>query len=91
VAVVSQSRIQRFLQAGETAATTTEQGRAYEGLIRYVFETVPGLSVTAQDQLDVFHAQEIDVMLWNEKHAKGLYFLIALLFHVFTIMYAGGL
>ncbi len=63
------------MQTGQNATTTTEQGRAYEDLVRYFFEAIPGLAVTAQDRLDVFHTQEIDVMLWNDKHAKGLYFL----------------
>ncbi|MBI1923298.1 restriction endonuclease [Candidatus Poribacteria bacterium] len=75
MARVSQTRIQHFLQLGENAQTMTEQGRALEDLICYLFEKIPGISVTTRNRLNVFNTEEIDIAFWNEKDPRGLYFL----------------
>ncbi|HUW94153.1 MAG TPA: restriction endonuclease [Anaerolineae bacterium] len=75
MARVSQGRIQGFLRCGDNAQTMTEKGRALEDLICYLFEKIPGISVTSRNPLNVFNTQEIDVAFWNEKHPRGLPFL----------------
>lgn len=75
MARISQARIQRFLQLGENGQTTTERGRALEELICYLFEKIPGISVTKRNEMNVFGTEEIDVAFWNEKDFHGLFFL----------------
>lgn len=45
---------------------------ALEDLLVYLFELVPGVSVTARNTMNAFHAEEIDVAFWNEGHPAGL-------------------
>lgn len=71
----SSQRIMRYLQRGDAATTTTEKGEALEDLICYVFERVPGVSVIERNEPSAFNDEEIDVLFWNEKHNRGLYFL----------------
>src|SRR5882724_1024518 len=80
MATLSQSKIRRFLAQGDNATTTTEKGRALEDLICYIFGKIPGISVTARNENNVFHSEEIDVVFWNEKTRNGLDFLPNLLF-----------
>ena len=71
----SARRIQRLLSQGDNALTVLEQGRALEDLICYMFERIPGLSITRRNQLNQFQSEEIDVAFWNDKDLRGLYFL----------------
>jgi hypothetical protein len=70
----SQQVIQRYFQQGIIATTMTEKGRALEDLICYVFEKVPGITVTRRNLMNVFETEEIDIGFWNEKDPIGLYF-----------------
>jgi len=42
---VSRKQIHAHLQQGDTAATKNEKGKALEGLICYLFETIPGITL----------------------------------------------
>lgn len=75
MARISQQRIQQFLTTGDSAPTTVLKGRALEDLICYLFEKIPGISVTRRNTLNQFQSEEIDVAFWNKPHPKGLYFL----------------
>jgi hypothetical protein len=61
-----------MLAAGDEAATATACGRALEDLVVYLFELIPGISVTARNELNAFNAEEIDVAFWNEGDPAGL-------------------
>lgn len=63
---IDRAYVAKLLADGDSALTTTARGRALEDLIAYLFELVPGISVTARDQLNAFQAEEIDVAFWNE-------------------------
>lgn len=52
--------------------TTTERGRALEGLTAYLFSGVPGVNVLASNSVDVFDCQELDVVLQNDALPGGL-------------------
>lgn len=71
---ISQVRIRQFLQISENGQNTTEKGRALEDLICYLFEKIPGISLTERNRLNVFNTEEIDVAFWNDKDYRGLYF-----------------
>ncbi len=75
MARISRERIQQFLSVGDNAATTAEKGRALEDLICYLFEKIPGISVTRRNTLNQFQSEEIDVAFWNRPNPNGLYFL----------------
>jgi hypothetical protein len=79
MARISQRKIGQFLAAGQAAATTGEKGKALEDLICYLFECIPGISVTQRNTLDVFQAEEVDVAFWNDQHHQGIWFLPNLL------------
>jgi len=36
---------------------------------------MPGIEITQRNSFNSFHTEEIDIAVWNEKKAKGLYFL----------------
>jgi hypothetical protein len=66
------ARISAFLGSGDKAVTAAARGRALEDLIAYLFELIPGISVTARNELNAFGAEEIDVAFWNEGDPTGL-------------------
>lgn len=72
---ISKRTVQGHFARGAKATTTTEQGNALEDLICYVFQKLPGISVTRRNEKNAFNTEEIDVAFWNEQHAKGLPFL----------------
>jgi hypothetical protein len=53
----------------------TGKGRALEDLICYVFQKVPGITVTRRNTMNAFETEEIDVAFWNERNRTGFYFL----------------
>lgn len=75
MAILSSRKIIGLLQLTQEGSTTTEQGRSLEDLVCYVFGKVPGITITHRNQLNVFHSEEIDVALWNEKRPRILDFL----------------
>lgn len=72
---IAQATMQSFVDAGTNSSTTTEQGRALEDLICYVFGQVPGVSVTRRNEKNAFLTEEIDVALWNDCVVEGFFFL----------------
>ena len=72
---IDQNIVTRFISAGQKAQTTTEKGKALEDLVCYVFGLVPGIKITRRNTMNVFHTEEIDVALWNEKDQAGIPFM----------------
>jgi hypothetical protein len=72
VTAINRGHVAALFTAGVTAATTNARGRALEDLIAYLFELVPGISVTARNELNAFKAEEIDVAFWNDGDPAGL-------------------
>jgi len=75
MAQFSSRHIQALLTQGLNASSTTEQGRALEQLVCYVFGKVPGIKIVRRDALNVFATEEVDVAFWNDKSRNGFYFL----------------
>jgi hypothetical protein len=63
-----------YLQQGNAATTTTGRGQALEDLICYLFGKIPGVSVSERNEPSAFNDEEIDVLFWNKRHNRGLYF-----------------
>jgi hypothetical protein len=72
---IDQGRVANFVQAGLNGDTVAEQGRALEDLVCYLFDTIPGVSITHRNELNAFDTEEIDVAVWNDGGANGLSFL----------------
>ena len=69
---IDRGRVSALLAEGDAATTMTARGRALEDLIVYLFGLVPGVTVTARNELNAFSAEEIDVAFWNEQDPAGL-------------------
>ena len=72
VTAIDQAEIARLFRIGEQAPTAIARGRALEELIAYLFELIPGISITARNHLNALEAEEIDVAFWNEGEPDGL-------------------
>jgi hypothetical protein len=71
--------IKNFLKAADHATTQDAKGKAFEDLACYLFESIPGISVSHRNALNVFESEEIDVAFWNEQDPRGLKWLKAFL------------
>ncbi|MCI0461055.1 MAG: restriction endonuclease [Gemmataceae bacterium] len=68
----SQAKIKQFLKAADTATTNPVKGKAFEDLICYLFEKIPGVILPQRDVRNTFASEEIDVAFYNEQDPKGL-------------------
>ena len=75
MAAISQRRVGQFLARSARAKTTKAKGTLFEDLVCYLFERVPGITVSKRDILNPYHSEEIDISFWNEKVAGGFNFL----------------
>ena len=73
--LIVQATVQGYIDAGNNAADTVEQGRALEDLVCYVYGLVPGITITHRNELNAFQTEEIDVALWNDSATDGFFFL----------------
>ena len=64
MAAISKRTIQKYFKRGDNASTTTEQGKALEDLVCYIFQKLPGITVTRRNKKNTFHTEEIDVAFW---------------------------
>jgi hypothetical protein len=67
----SQRKIKDFFAKSDAATTKAEKGKHLEDLAVYLFEMVPGISVSARDKKNAYETEEIDVAFWNEQRPRG--------------------
>lgn len=72
MATLSSRRIAQLLARGRNGRTRVEQGKALEDLLCYIFERVPGITLTIRDERNVFDTEEIDLAFWNDRIEGGL-------------------
>lgn len=70
----SQATIKKLLKRADTAPTDDARGEAFEELVCYLFRMVPGIPTIKRNPLSIFRSEELDLVLWNEHHARGLKF-----------------
>ncbi|MEJ2169796.1 MAG: hypothetical protein P8X90_30185 [Desulfobacterales bacterium] len=80
MARISQVAVKDYLQRADNAPTEIAKGREFEDLICYLFEKLPGISVTERDVDNSFNSEEIDIVFWNEKRRNVLDFLPNIIF-----------
>lgn len=56
--------IARHLDRASRATTRYEKGRAYEAVVRELFESLPGVEVAAKNIRTPFKSEELDAGLW---------------------------
>ncbi len=71
--------IRQHFRRADRATTTADKGKALEDLACYLFEKVPGLSLSQRNVKNVYDTEEIDVSFWNEQYPSGLKSLDAVL------------
>ena len=71
----SQNRFNEFIQQSNEASTSTEKGKVLEDFISYVFNKVPGITVSKRNQMNASLTEEIDIAFWNEQKPNGFPFL----------------
>ncbi|MFC6039556.1 restriction endonuclease [Paenisporosarcina macmurdoensis] len=71
----SSSRINKYFLDSDNSQLAHEKGKIFEDLSCYIFEKVPGISITMRNAMNTFDTEEIDVALWNNRIRKGLHFL----------------
>ncbi len=79
MAQYSRRRLDEFLQRSNNATTSHEKGKALEDLICYIFEKVPGMSVSFKNETNYAQTEEIDIGFWNESYnSRGFHYFPAL-------------
>jgi hypothetical protein len=75
MALYNINTINSYLNAGNNGATTAVKGKAFEDLICYLFDLIPGVEITQRNRMNAFNTEELDVAIWNDKKPKGLFYL----------------
>lgn len=68
----SRQRIRKYLKRADGAGTNDEKGEIFEDLIDYLFSRIPGVPQIRRNTISVFQSEELDLVVWNDKHPKGL-------------------
>lgn len=71
MAKFSAKKIRELFAKSDAATTKAEKGAYLEDLAVYLFEMVPGITMTARDNKNICDTEEIDIALWNEQHPRG--------------------
>jgi len=68
----SKARIKKLLKKADTATTIDAKGDAFEELICYLIEKIPGITHIERNPLSAAGSEELDVVIWNERDPQGL-------------------
>jgi hypothetical protein len=68
----SRNTITRYLRKADNAGTNDKKGQVFEDLVVYLFSKIPGVPQIRRNSTSVFQSEEIDLVIWNDKHPKGL-------------------
>jgi len=64
--------IKGYLAIVDNPPTNAAKGKAFEDLACYLVNGIPGISVTARNEMNTFATEEIDVACKNENDPAGL-------------------
>jgi len=67
-----QVAIKKLLNAADRSKTSDARGKAFEDLACLIFGSIPGVSVIYRNSLNALESEEIDIVLRNRQHPKGL-------------------
>jgi hypothetical protein len=66
------AKLRAMIRRAERARSKQNKGKALEDLVVYLFTMIPGVTLSARDEKNVFETEEIDVAFWNEQEPDGL-------------------
>lgn len=69
------AKIRKLFNEADNAPTNQHRGILLERAIRILFGSIPGVDVADQNVLHAGRTEEVDIVFWNERKPKGLYFL----------------
>jgi Restriction endonuclease len=75
MAALSKKQMQSYFDKSKRARKAANKGKHFEDLVCYISRAVPGVSIRKRNKLNVYHSEEIDVGLWNERLPTGFHFL----------------
>jgi hypothetical protein len=64
--------IKGYLAIVDTPPTNAAKGKAFEDLACYLLSGIPGITITARNEMNTFATEEIDVACKNENDPAGL-------------------
>jgi hypothetical protein len=64
--------IQGYLAIVDNPPAAAAKGKAFEDLACYLLEGIPGIKITARNEMNAFATEEIDVACKNENDPAGL-------------------
>src|SRR5437870_1407974 len=64
--------IQAHLAIVDNPPSNQAKGKAFEDLACYLLESIPGIRITARNEMNTFATEEIDVACKNENDPAGL-------------------
>src|SRR5437588_9666076 len=70
--------IQAYLAIVDNPPTNAAKGKAFEDLACYLLSGIPGIKITARNEMNTFATEEIDVACKNENDPAGLGALVDL-------------
>lgn len=68
----NKATIQAFLRIVDNPPHNAAKGKAFEELACYLFSLVPGITITARNEMNTFATEEIDVACRNSEDPTGL-------------------
>ena len=70
--VYSRRKISNHFKQADAARTHDAKGKIFEDLIEYLFAKIPGVPQIRRNATSIFRSEELDLVVWNDKHPKGL-------------------
>jgi hypothetical protein len=68
----SRRTISGHLKKADAAAMSDEKGKIFEDLIAHLSSKIPGIPQIRRNTSSVFRSEELDLVVWNDRHPKGL-------------------
>src|SRR3982751_1772715 len=76
MAAYSPAVIKGYLAIVDDPSTNAAKGKAFEDLACYLLNGIPGITITARNEMNTFATEEIDVACKNENDPAGLGILV---------------
>jgi hypothetical protein len=72
MAAYDQAVIRGYLAVVDNPPNNAAKGKAFEDLACYLLDGIPGIKITARNEMNTFATEEIDVACKNDNHPAGL-------------------
>src|SRR5271168_4612841 len=72
MAAYASTVIQAYLAIADNPPTNAAKGKAFEDLACYLLNGIPGIKITARNEMNTFATEEIDVACKNDNDPTGL-------------------